>query len=43
MNWLAFMCFGTLVCWSRYRLEMLRRQLEETQALESLLPSRSAR
>jgi heme exporter protein C len=43
MNWLAFMCFGTLVCWSRYRLEMLRRQVEETQALESLLPSRSAR
>jgi heme exporter protein C len=36
MNWLAFMCFAVLVCWSRYQLEILRRQVEETQALESL-------
>jgi heme exporter protein C len=36
MNWLAFMCFAVLVCWSRYHLEILRRQVEETQALESL-------
>jgi heme exporter protein C len=42
MNWLAFMCFATLVCWSRYRLEILSRQVEETQALESLA-ARSSR
>jgi heme exporter protein C len=43
MNWLAFMCFAALVCWSRYRLEILRRQVEETQALESLLAGGSSR
>jgi heme exporter protein C len=43
MNWLAFMCLATLVCWSRYRLEILRRQAEETQALESLLAAGSSR
>jgi heme exporter protein C len=43
MNWLAFMCFATLICWSRYRLEILRRQVEETQALESLLAAGSSR
>lgn len=42
MNWLAFLCFATLVCWSRYRLEMVSRQVEEIQALESLT-SRSFR
>ena len=36
INWLAFMCFAALVCWSRFRLEMLKRSVEETQALESL-------
>ena len=41
INWLAFLCFGGLVCWSRYRLEMLKRQVEETQALEALLEPRS--
>lgn len=37
LNWLAFSCFAALVCWSRYRLEMLHRELEEAQAMESLL------
>src|SRR5581483_5543014 len=37
LNWLAFECFGLLVFWSRYRLEVVRREVEETQALESLL------
>jgi hypothetical protein len=32
-----------LVCWARYRLEVLRREVEEAQALESLLEPRSAR
>jgi len=43
INWLAFLCFAGLVCWSRYRLEILRRELEETQALEALLEPRSPR
>jgi len=37
INWAAFMCFGFLVCWSRYRLEKVKRDTEETQALEALL------
>jgi hypothetical protein len=43
INWLAFLCFAALVCWSRYRLEMVQRQLEETQALEALQEPRSSR
>jgi len=43
INWLAFLCFAGLVCWSRYRLEILRRELEETQALEALVEPRSPR
>ena len=37
INWLAFLCFAFLVCWSRYQVERLQRDLEETQALEALL------
>jgi heme exporter protein C len=43
INWLAFLCFAALICWSRYRLEILQRELEETQALEALLEPRSSR
>lgn len=43
LNWVAFLCFAALVCWSRYRLEILQREVEETQALESLLEPRSPR
>ena len=42
INWLAFLCFAILVCWSRYRLERTKREVEETQALEALLEPRSA-
>jgi heme exporter protein C len=42
INWLAFLCFAVLVCWSRYRLERTKREVEETQALEALLEPRSA-
>src|SRR6266852_8281389 len=42
INWAAFLCFAALVCWSRYRLEYMRRELEETQALEALLEPRSS-
>jgi heme exporter protein C len=41
INWLAFLCFAFLVCWSRYQLERLQRDVEETQALEALLEPRS--
>jgi heme exporter protein C len=41
INWLAFSCFAVLVCWSRYRLERVKRDIEETQALEALLEPRS--
>ena len=37
MNWAAFLCFAALVFWSRYRLETLKREVEETQAVEALL------
>jgi heme exporter protein C len=37
VNWLAFSCYASLVCWARYRLEILKRNVEEAEALESLL------
>jgi heme exporter protein C len=43
INWVAFLCFAFLVCWSRYRLERLKREVDETQALEALLEPRGTR
>jgi heme exporter protein C len=43
INWAAFLCYGSLVWWSRYRLEIVRRQVEEAQTLESLLATGSSR
>src|SRR5438132_9382867 len=43
INWAAVLCFGVLICWSRYRLERLERQGEGTQALEALLEPRGVR
>src|SRR5258705_3229823 len=43
INWLAFLFFAGLVCWSRYRLEILQREVEEVQALEGLHELRSSR
>jgi heme exporter protein C len=37
LSWMAFLCFAFLLSWSRFRLEVFRRQVEEAQALESLL------
>ena len=42
INWLAFSCFAALVCWSRYRLEALQREVDETLALEALLEPRGS-
>jgi heme exporter protein C len=36
INWAAFLCLAWLLCWTRYRLEFLKREVEEAQALESL-------
>ncbi len=40
INWLAFSCFAFLVCWSRYRLEKLQREVDHAHALESLMNPR---
>ena len=40
INWLAFLCFAFLVCWARYRLEMVKRAVDEKQAIESLVEPR---
>jgi heme exporter protein C len=42
INWAAFSCFAALVCWSRYRLEVLRREVDETLALEAMLEPRTS-
>ena len=42
INWAAFLCFAGLVSWSRYRLELMQREVEETEALEALLDSGGA-
>ena len=36
-SWLAFLCFAFLVCWSRFRLELLQREVEQAHAMESLV------
>ena len=36
ISWMAFLCFAFLVCWSRFRLELLHREVEDAHALESL-------
>jgi len=43
INLLAFSCFGAMVCWSRVRLELLHRQLEEAHAMKSLEGADAAR
>jgi len=35
-SWVAFLLFGFLVCWSRFRLEILKREVEQAYAMESL-------
>jgi hypothetical protein len=43
LNWLAFLCFGGLVYWSRFRYEFLRREVDEAQAMRELAEPRGAR
>jgi heme exporter protein C len=37
VNWMAFLCFAFLVCWLRFQLEKMRREVDEAEALESLM------
>ena len=37
INWLAFLLFGFLVSWSRFRLEVIKREVEEAQGLQELM------
>jgi len=43
INLIAFSCFGALVCWSRYRFEIARRDVEERQALEGMMEAGASR
>jgi heme exporter protein C len=43
INWAAFLSFAALICWSRYRLEILHREVEDAQALQALAGPRSYR
>ena len=36
INWGAFLCFGALVFWLRYRQAVQLQEIEEAEALESL-------
>jgi heme exporter protein C len=40
INWAAFLCLAWLLCWTRYRLEFLKREVEEAQGFESLFEER---
>ena len=43
ISWTAFLFFAFLVCWARYRLEMLRREVEQAHAMQSLSGASSSR
>lgn len=43
LNWLAFSCLALMLCWSRYRLERLQREVEEAQAFDAILEPRRHR
>jgi hypothetical protein len=36
INWAAFLWLAWLVCWTRYRLEVFKREVDEAHALQSL-------
>ncbi|HEY8670580.1 MAG TPA: cytochrome c biogenesis protein CcsA, partial [Terriglobales bacterium] len=39
LNWAAFLCLAWLLCWTRYRLEVALRELDEAQAVDALMES----
>jgi len=42
ISWMAFLCFAFLVCWQRFRLELLHREIEAAHAMESLVGAGAA-
>lgn len=36
LSWAAFLCYGSLIFWARYRIEIMHRQVEEAQSLEAI-------
>src|SRR3954452_21009810 len=36
LSWMSFICFAALVCWSRFRLDILKRELDRAHAMQSL-------
>jgi heme exporter protein C len=42
ISWMAFLLFAFLVCWSRFRLELLAREVEEAHAMASLAGTAAA-
>ena len=41
-SWMAFLCFAFLVCWSRFRLEVMKREAEHAEAMDSLVGAGTA-
>ena len=37
LSWTAFLFFAFLVCWARYRLELMQRKVDEAEALDALM------
>jgi heme exporter protein C len=42
ISWMAFLCFAFLVCWSRFQLEKLRREVERAEAMEAMVGAGAA-
>ena len=42
ISWMAFLCFAFLVCWARFQLELLKREVEGAEAMESLVGAGAA-
>jgi heme exporter protein C len=36
INWAAFLCLAWLLCWTRYQLEVVKREVDEAQALQEV-------
>ena len=43
LSWMAFLCFAFLVCRARFQLEILKREVEETDAMQSLVGAESTK
>jgi heme exporter protein C len=43
INWAAFLMLAFMVCWSRYRLEVVKQSVEAAQSMESLAEVGNAR